>query len=370
MGQFSSSIAPPPSRICSTPSVIDIKKLLQKPLHKLTNLELVVLCKHYKFESEKVKQALEKNAKFNGADYDKLCKMKTKEEIEVEKERLIDVVNKYVNDEGESKFFVYQVVIAKFEDERKLFFMKEDKSVSSNSESESEVHSNNPTTTSTFLKLCNNSTRPYVNSESSGVENENQEYDVQIPIESWRLSQAEFKGVELAKKKIRAYLKEFNTTPEKLGYSESLDLEAQRYVCEDRFMHFHFVRPTMKKNSRIVSNIPAVVSVKLLVSSLRKHELTKKAMATFADILNVNNYGVVHTGILIGEWKIEWNDNSLVRVECDSDQKLDANNTIAAIDIGEIAGADNVKKAFELITKISCNYNATKNYLSSTVWWF
>ncbi|EFC35779.1 predicted protein [Naegleria gruberi] len=222
--------------------------------------------------------------------------------------------------------------------------------------------SNGPTTTSTFLKLCNNSTRPYVTSESYGVENENQEYDVQIPIESWRLSQAEFKGVEMAKKKIRVCLKEFNITPEKVGYSESLDLEAQRYVCEDRFMHFHFVRPTMKKNSRIVSNIPAVVRVKLLVSSLGKHELTKKAMATFAAILNVNNYGVVHTGILIGEWKIEWYDNSLVRVECDSDQKLDTNNTIAAIDIGEIAGADNVKKAFELITKISCNYNATKNY--------
>ncbi|KAL9657543.1 hypothetical protein ABK040_000970 [Willaertia magna] len=146
--------------------------------------------------------------------------------------------------------------------------------------------------------------------------------------------------------------------PSSVLYSSNLDADAQTLACKDRFIYhyFGFVSEASHHNLRDVDT-PTSLQIKLVISEIPADDLYRKV----ASLISGADFGITHTALLMGQWRIEWFDTSLVSIKPTINFNKDS-NTIAVIDLGTLGTKEEIHEAFKLITDICVTYNCTKEY--------
>ena len=131
--------------------------------------------------------------------------------------------------------------------------------------------------------------------------------------------------------------------------------EVQNWVCEDRFLYENFYLPIRHTPERRSLETPAGMSVKLVISEIG-NQINKKI--GIAGTLIPATFGIFHVGLIIGQWQLDWYNDSLVSVR----NKFITTNAIAVIDLGMLNDSRDIMEAFKSIASICCLFNGTKNY--------
>ena len=170
------------------------------------------------------------------------------------------------------------------------------------------------------------------------------------------LTEEETKAVSNFKKKLESFeakLKKKGYTLHDYGYDNDIELEAQNNVCADRFLFNHF-------GKRQGKGTDIFVSIKLIVSSLGNEE-NRVSNTIKSQITQLfTEYGMTHTSLLIGHWRIEWFDNSIVSIRTEDI----GSNAISVVDIATYKTQDKkkVESLFQTIASICCKYNGGMEY--------
>ncbi|EFC46574.1 predicted protein [Naegleria gruberi] len=364
--RFSEEISPPSD---------EIEEAEAKPLRECSNRDLFCLCIHYNFKNDTVINAVTMNNDFNGKLFEGLAKETNYAKIQQEKELLQQKMSKYKIDNISAIVFLEQVIMkkkiddeksgrVKFEDDSNRLVLnvsedtlESDGQAGQNSTSVNPVNKPNKTFESINETLFS---KPSISPTPAIIDATAYPTTTDVQYSANRLTLLEKDRVGMAKKKLEKYydfLRKNNRTPKDARMTGDLEVDAQNLVCEDRLLNREFMSSIVKQNSKKL-NCEPFLRVKLLISDLGNSPFMTKLMSYFSNA----DMGIVHTGLLIGEWKIEWFNSSTVIVRSDSIQQIKSDKTIAAIDIGEIRGAENVKQTFRKLTEIICKYNGSVQY--------
>ncbi|KAL9655336.1 hypothetical protein ABK040_011177 [Willaertia magna] len=197
--------------------------------------------------------------------------------------------------------------------------------------------------------------------DSPITNNKVSQYNPFLTIPEDKLSEEEKKDVQFLIPKLQdcyVFYNEKKINPNSVGFVGNEITDAQTLACRDKFIYHYFgqIIQKSKHNSRNV-NIPANLTVKLIISLLPASDLFRKVAALVTDTLA----GITHTSLLIGQWKIEWFNTSLVSVKT-SNHLAKETNAVAVIDLGELNSTEDIGAAFEAITDICLLYNCKKIY--------
>ncbi|KAL9651275.1 hypothetical protein ABK040_001228 [Willaertia magna] len=191
-------------------------------------------------------------------------------------------------------------------------------------------------------------------------------FDISKPFADNLLSPWEKQGIQKVIEKLNLWesnLKKVNKTLKDYGITDK-NLDAQNSICKDRFKYLNFglgilkTKDVKKKRTLLAE---AYLPVKLIISELPGNEFIQTLRKIYSTVLTTSVYGVFHTSLLIGEWKFDWYDNSLVSVKFGGNGVY-SNSPIAVIDVGVIYGKESISEAFTKITDVCCNFNALRNY--------
>lgn len=322
-------------------SPLDIGQVINKPITECTSDDLLKLLKHYKFEDQtnKLANAI-KQKEMTGVIFSALVPPileDNQSKIEEERERLANkYATRYSITIGLLERFIENVVITK---------IKRDVLNASNKKI---GLSSNPTTSSTIPSEIDAAT---VNPQIF--------YDIATAFAQDKLNEWEKIGIEKIKKiltKQYEFLKEKKKKFESCGLTGDLEVDSQNLVCKDRFMFNTFCVPILNNPSRRDLNSEPSMQVKLIISEIEGNEIYRSIVSKVVD----TGLGVLHTGLLIGEWKFDWYDNSMVSVR--REKNIGSGNAIAVIDLGYLVDQNLILNAFIKISDIICKYNATLEY--------
>ncbi|KAL9653063.1 hypothetical protein ABK040_006283 [Willaertia magna] len=193
-------------------------------------------------------------------------------------------------------------------------------------------------------------------------------FDVTKPFPSKLLTQEEGEGVAKTTQKLQEYqkvLEEMGKLLQEVGYTGNMEADAQNLVCVDRhkFLNFGLVINKSPRQERKTATRPAAMNVKLILSLLGENDklfsfgLFRRVAAGIAN----TEFGLTHASLLIGQWRIDWYNSSIVSIRSNESQ-IFAKNSIAAMDLGNLRSVQEIENAFNQISKIACEYNATKVY--------
>ncbi|KAF0977331.1 hypothetical protein FDP41_003323 [Naegleria fowleri] len=144
-----------------------------------------------------------------------------------------------------------------------------------------------------------------------------------------------------------------------LYIDENKNIEAQNAVCKDRFMYRHF--------GKAMDNIsvkhkdekkPPLMTVKVIISDTTS-DFRNSIFDLFRSNDNDNLFGTFHTGLLIGPWRFDFYDHSIVRVRGDY-RNFRNEYAVSVIDFGSYHKIDQIKTALDTIA--SRNYQALTPY--------
>ncbi|KAG2377913.1 hypothetical protein C9374_008998 [Naegleria lovaniensis] len=320
-----------------------------KPLNKCSAQDLIATMKHYKF-SELTEHSMDQKIKTHdvqGYEFTELAKavaVVDKEKERQEKENLINSLStKLKIPKTVANAFLEEVILEKIKQD-----IQQSQDLVTTSETTYEKHRATIMPQSVSLVSDASTSGPI-------VENSNFKNDDVFPDSS--LTDWEKKGVTEFKKKLQEFEKSWSIKLTDVGYTGNYDADAQNSVCRDRFMYKTFGKPILSNKKRKDTRNAPFIAIKLVISELggnTVHKLARKLIANAVD----TEFGILHTGIIIGEWKFDWYNNSIVSVKTN----MNASNSISVIDLGYLNQVDQIKDAFESIAKICCIYNATKTY--------
>nr|CAG4718373.1 unnamed protein product [Naegleria fowleri] len=332
-----------------------------KPLNKCSAQDLIALMEHYKF-SERINYDMDDKIKthdLGGYEFTDLAShvaLNDENRMRQEKERLIEHLStKLQIPKHVANAFISEVVLEKIKNDMKQ---------------SQELVNTKTTSESTFEKYRATVMPRSMDSDSGEVSSSNNNmkvvdcstFNVEDVFTDSSLSDWEKKGIILFKNKLKEFEKLLlsrNNTLQAQGYTGNYDADAQNSVCEDRFMYKTFGKPILaNKKRRDMSSAP-FIAIKLVISELGGNYLEKFARQIIANAVETE-FGILHTGILVGEWKFDWYDNSIVAVRMD--KNISSSNSISVIDLGYLTHLDQIKNAFESVAKVCCIYNATKTY--------
>ncbi|EFC41106.1 predicted protein [Naegleria gruberi] len=322
-------------------STVDISQVVNKPITECDAEDLLVLLRHYKFEDKSNKLAsVIKEKDMSGSIFSALVAPILEEnqsKIEDERDRLASrYATRYAITESLLSRFIENVVITK---------IKRDVS---NASSKKINISSIPTTTAS---LHSETQDPGVTPQTF--------YNISTAYDQDKLNEWEKRGIEKVKKNLVKYyefLKEKKKKFETCGLIGDLEVDAQNMVCKDRFMFNTFCAPILSNSSRRVLTSEPYMQVKLIISEIEGNEIYRSIVSKVVN----TEFGLLHTGLLIGEWKFDWYDNSMVSVR--KEKNIGSGNAIAVIDLGSLIDQNLILSAFFKISDIVCKYNATMEY--------
>nr|CAG4716421.1 unnamed protein product [Naegleria fowleri] len=146
-----------------------------------------------------------------------------------------------------------------------------------------------------------------------------------------------------------------------LYIDENKNIEAQNAVCKDRFMYRHF--------GKAMDNIsvkhkdekkPPLMTVKVIISDTTS-DFRNSIFDLFRSNDNDNLFGTFHTGLLIGPWRFDFYDHSIVRVRGDY-RNFRNEYAVSVIDFGSYHKIDQIKTALDTIASVCIEYNGSKTY--------
>ncbi|KAL9657313.1 hypothetical protein ABK040_011533 [Willaertia magna] len=210
-------------------------------------------------------------------------------------------------------------------------------------------------------------------SSSTTTNNEKEEnieqitFDLRKPFPPNLLTDIEKQRVEKMLDKLndhKEWLEKQGKLLEQVGFTGDIEVDAQNSVCEDRFNYLNFGIPILKtKNERKSRASAPSMNVKLVLSALDDTLYNFKLFRRIAaGVINTESFlGITHSSLLIGQWRIEWFNTSLVSIRCD-DALIFAKNAIGVLDLGNFKTIPEIENAFKEISRISCEYNSNKIY--------
>ncbi|EFC41412.1 predicted protein [Naegleria gruberi] len=146
-----------------------------------------------------------------------------------------------------------------------------------------------------------------------------------------------------------------------LYLDENKTIEAQNAICKDRFVAKHYGK-TMEHLSKKHKDErkPPLMTVKIIVSDCT-NDFRNSLFDLFRPTYKDNLFGAFHTGLLIGPWRFDFYDHSIVRVR--GDYRVYRNEyALAVIDVGSFSKVDNIKNALDTVASACVEWNATKTY--------
>lgn len=103
------------------------------------------------------------------------------------------------------------------------------------------------------------------------------------------------------------------------------------------------------------------VKIKLLLTEISQTPLqmkTRKLVSPFLSFMNLApQFGLFHTALLIGPWKLEFNDNSLCIPKC-----CVSKAAIITMDIGSLSTLQDVESSIETICRVITDWNTKRTY--------
>jgi hypothetical protein len=101
----------------------------------------------------------------------------------------------------------------------------------------------------------------------------------------------------------------------------------------------------------------ASLKIKLVITELPDNTQTRKILSpVLATLRLAPQFGLFHSALIIGPWKIEWNNSSLI-----VPRKCMA-SAVVAFDLVEINGEENIKDKLQTLAEAISEYNVTKSY--------
>ena len=102
------------------------------------------------------------------------------------------------------------------------------------------------------------------------------------------------------------------------------------------------------------------MTVKVIVSDC-SNEFRNSLFDLFHPNYQSNLFGMFHTGLLIGPWRFDFYDHSLVRVLGDY-RNFRNEFALSVIDMGSFNKTDQIKNALDTIASVCVEWNGTKSY--------
>ncbi|KAG2377420.1 hypothetical protein C9374_009331 [Naegleria lovaniensis] len=168
------------------------------------------------------------------------------------------------------------------------------------------------------------------------------------------LTESETNAVKNCCKKLEKSLKQSQT---------QLLLTAQNLCLPDRFKYRYF-HPYIKQSEMVVrgsSKKKAALPVKLVITTLNETQMHRfiRRVGHVLDIANSDEkggFGLFHTALIVGNWYIEFNDNSIACVRPISSSKAVFVYHLKAF------GETEINEVINKITRVCCTWNATQYY--------
>ncbi|KAG2386405.1 hypothetical protein C9374_002851 [Naegleria lovaniensis] len=146
-----------------------------------------------------------------------------------------------------------------------------------------------------------------------------------------------------------------------LYIDENKTIEAQNAICKDRFMYRHFGKAMENISVKHKDEKkPSLMTVKVIISDTTS-DFRNSIFDLFRSNEKDNLFGTFHTGLLIGPWRFDFYDHSIVRVRGDY-RNFRNEYAVSVIDFGSYHKIDQIKNALDTIASVCIEYNGTKTY--------
>ncbi|KAF0978831.1 hypothetical protein FDP41_001901 [Naegleria fowleri] len=194
-------------------------------------------------------------------------------------------------------------------------------------------------------------------SPTSNANNSKQKSQMYHPVglfSSELLSESEMNAIKNCCKKLEKSFKQSQT---------QLLITAQNLCLPDRFKYRYF-HPYIKQNDFVVrgsSKKKVSLPVKLVITTLHENQMHRfiRRVGHIANIANTDEkggFGLFHTALIVGNWYIEFNDNSIACVRPISSSKAVFVYHLKAF------GEAEINEVINKITRVCCTWNATQYY--------
>ncbi|KAL9651309.1 hypothetical protein ABK040_001261 [Willaertia magna] len=337
------------------------------PLRKANTNAILLLCDHFKYENKKVRKLI-KEQQLVGSVFteysQKYLGQKKVNSLLAEKEDLaLNLTQLLQCSQSLMKEFIEQVIDKKLDIEKEIMIKAGDSFL---------LTDNNLTVRENHVKGTSS-----IETTSKSIYGEDNndisflcEYNSALIIDESNLDEVEKERIEKVKEKLTSFYLNPKTNLDSLkksyGLSGLVEADAQSLVCKDKFLYNFFgntIRtPKLSKDLRNTER-EAFINVKLVVSVVKTTDIERTLAILAPNQICHTVWGVTHTSILIGQYKIDWFNDSLVMIKNSSHSSSEA---IIAIDLGKFTTKEQIEQAFQTITDISTKYNGDKTYNNKT----
>ncbi|EFC41105.1 hypothetical protein NAEGRDRAFT_80841 [Naegleria gruberi] len=335
---------------------VPTRAITDKPINNCDNNDLINLMREFKYQNSLIEKLLINNTMFHGHVFKDLAKAIVtgdRSTIDDEKQYIIARLSKlYDVDQGSMSSFVDSVVEAKIRKDIENGSGRKNTFAAMEQRYNPAYQFDSVPTTGTQSDIGTNSNNVHLPSDDS-------DFDSRTPFDEEKLNDWEKQGIEHCKKNLSEYYKTLNERGKSFksaNLTGDLDLDAQNLTCKDRFLYNTFCSRILANPNRRKMEKPPYVAVKLVISELQGNNFIRSVLSKIV----TTEFGILHTGIMIGEWKFDWYNNSLISVR--TDKNIESSNSIAVIDLGFLRTKNQIMDAFLKITDICCTFNAKKTY--------
>lgn len=117
---------------------------------------------------------------------------------------------------------------------------------------------------------------------------------------------------------------------------------------------------TLKEQDQFVQDIKIKLVISEIVNTPAKRAI-RQLVSPFLDQMNVlPDLGLFHSGIIIGPWKLDWNDSSIV-----VPKKIIAGAAVMTADLDHIHTLKKLEETVDKIAHVICKWNVQKMYRDS-----